>query len=88
MSPRTLGRSRLEGVRRVLDLGLQVEVLEDAVEQGQRALDLDLDVEQLAEREEQPDWSVVKATMSPIVGAFGSPLMMQRSRRASTRRPA
>ncbi len=32
---------------------LHLEVLEDAVEEGQRALDLDLHVEQLAEREEE-----------------------------------
>jgi hypothetical protein len=38
----------------VLDLDGQVEVLEDAVEQGQRALQLDLHVEQRTEREEKP----------------------------------
>ena len=42
------------GAGAVGDLDRQVEVLEDAVEEGQRALDLDLDVEELAEREEEP----------------------------------
>jgi hypothetical protein len=47
------GVVKCDGVRRVDDLGIHPEVLEDPVEQGQRALDLDLDVEQLAEGEEQ-----------------------------------
>ena len=53
---RAADRRRLEvdRVGRVDDLGVQLEVLEDPVEQRERALDLDLDVEQLAEREEQP----------------------------------
>ena len=68
--PRTSAGSSVDGIRRVRDLGRQVQVLEDAVEQRQRALHLHLHVEQLAEREEEPRlWSVVKATMSPMVGA-------------------
>ena len=46
-------RRQVDGVGRIGDLVGHLEVLEDAVEQGQRALDLDLDVEQLAEREEE-----------------------------------
>ena len=42
------------GIGCVDDLGVHLEVFEDAVEQGERTLDLDLDAEQLAEREEQP----------------------------------
>ena len=52
--PRTVVGLERHGVRRVDDLRVEVEVLEDPVEQRERALDLDLDVEQLAEREEQP----------------------------------
>src|SRR3989304_71264 len=48
------GRVERDGIRRVDDPGVHLEVLEDPVEQGKGALDLDLDVEELAEREEQP----------------------------------
>ena len=43
----------IDGVGRIDDDRIQLQVLEDPVEQGERALDLDLDVEQLPEREEQ-----------------------------------
>lgn len=69
------GRIEPDRVRRGGDLGLHVQVLEDAVEQRQGALQLDLEIEQLAEWEEESAWRVVKATMSPIVGGCGSWLM-------------
>jgi hypothetical protein len=45
---------KVDGVRRIHDHGIQLQVLEDPVEQRQGALDLHLHVQQLAEREEQP----------------------------------
>ena len=52
--PRIGRGSSGDRVGRIDDLGVHLEVLEDAVEERQRALDLDLHVEQLAEREEEP----------------------------------
>ncbi len=48
-----LGWRQRDRVGRVLDVCVDVEVLEDAVEECQRALHLHLHVEQLAEREEE-----------------------------------
>src|SRR5919205_505517 len=49
-------RRRVEhdGVLPVEDVDLEVEVLEDAVEEGQRALDVQADAEQRLQREEEP----------------------------------
>ena len=47
------GRVERDRIRRVTDLVLHLQVLEDAVEERQRALDLDLHVEQLPNREEE-----------------------------------
>ena len=64
------------GVRCVGDLDRQVQVLEDPVEQSKRALDFHLDVEQLTEGEERSrDRALWKATMSPMVGADGAPVI-------------
>ena len=46
-------RRQVDRIGRIGDLVLHLEVLEDAVEQGQRSLDLDLHVQELPEREEE-----------------------------------
>src|SRR5206468_1572295 len=49
----TTGPER-DGVRLLVQVDRQVEVLEDAIEEGERGLDVDPDVEQLPDREEEP----------------------------------
>ena len=82
------GRVQRDGIGRVDDLRVHLEVFEDPVEQGQRALDLDLDVEQLAEREEQP--ALERREGDDRTGGRRRPDRRSRPacRRASTRTPA
>ena len=75
-APRTSRLGIARGVRRVDDLVLQVEVLEDAFEERKRGLHLDRGSQHVADGPESRVCNAVKATSVPAVRLASPPEMV------------